>query len=627
LEIMVTLCSGATLCMAPQESIMPGTPLTQVVNKHAITYVVLPPSSLQVLTSATLPTVQTLIVAGEACPPSVLEEWASDRVFINGYGPTECTVVATLARCHPGMSTAPIGAPLPNTQVYVLDEHRRMVPIGVVGELYIGGAGVARGYLGRGALTAERFVPHPFEAGERVYRTGDLVRWSEGGDLEFVGRTDHQVKVRGYRIELGEIESVLSAHAAVSQVVVIAREDTPGDKRLVAYYTATEPVSLEQLRAHLLQRLPSHMLPSAYVSLEQMPLMPNRKVDRKALPAPEALTDKITYEAPRTDLEALLAQIWAQVLRVPRVGIQDNFFEIGGDSIKSARLSKRIHLETGRELPLNVLFSRPTVRDIACWITEHTSGTASYRIPLRTVRGSRHTLAFMPTILGSGVHYNRLAQRLTSHCNMVTCRLPGNIAAESTLTRIEDMSAHCKEQLVNGESTEWSLMGWSFGGVLAYEMARQMIAAGVPIRRLILVDAFLPPVMPASGEGPHYADVPGTFEALLNIHGMSATDIQQGAVITDRESMLEIYRANVAALHAYRPQPCDLPIIEIQSAQTLDALRNATYAGRPISSWSGECSLVIVPGDHFSIFSPEHISSLAQAVDTIIAGDDLAVQC
>jgi aryl carrier-like protein len=260
--------------------------------------------------------------------------------MINGYGPTECTTFSTLHEVKEvaaQATTVPIGVPLPNAQVYVLDEYREVVPIGVVGELYIGGAGVARGYIGRGALTAERFVPHPFAAGERVYRTGDRVRWNERGELEFIGRTDHQVKVRGYRIELGEIESALNAHAAVSQAVVVAREDVPGEKRLVGYVVAAEgeaPTS-SQLREYLRQRLPEYMVPAVVMMLEELLLTPNGKVDRRALQAPEGRPEGVAYEAPRTELEGVLAQIWAEVLRVERVGIWDDFFDVGGDSIRA----------------------------------------------------------------------------------------------------------------------------------------------------------------------------------------------------------------------------------------------------------------------------------------------------
>jgi acyl carrier protein len=267
-------------------------------------------------------------------------------VVVDVYGPTETTTYAT-AR---GMSTVdavpdvvPIGRPLDNMQVYVLDAALRPVPVGVPGELYIAGAGLARGYLGRPGLTAQRFVACPFGSpGGRMYRTGDIVRWTTNGELEFSGRTDEQVKIRGFRIELGEIESALAAHPGVGNVAVIAREDQPGTKRLVAYVVpaADEVVDSAGLRAYLTTTLPDYMVPSAFVVLDQLPLTPNGKLDRRALPAPD-FAAAVGYVAPRSEAERVMAEIWAEVLEREQVGVEDNFFELGGDSLRSMQLASR----------------------------------------------------------------------------------------------------------------------------------------------------------------------------------------------------------------------------------------------------------------------------------------------
>ena len=264
----------------------------------------------------------------------------------NLYGPTETTVWSTVWQVPDEFKTIAIGHPIANTRVYVLDQRLQPVPVGVPGELHIGGVSLARGYLGRPDLTNEKFISDPFsaEAGARMYKTGDLVRWLPDGNIEYLGRLDHQVKVRGFRIELGEIEAVLREHPAVRETVVVARKDASGEKSLVAYLVphAMQQPTLGDLRAHVRQKLPNYMVPSAFVLLESLPITPNGKVDRRALPSPEErrLQTAHEYEAPRTPLQRDLAAIWAEVLRLDRVGIHDNFFELGGHSLLANALGR-----------------------------------------------------------------------------------------------------------------------------------------------------------------------------------------------------------------------------------------------------------------------------------------------
>ncbi|HEU4556995.1 MAG TPA: amino acid adenylation domain-containing protein, partial [Longimicrobium sp.] len=292
----------------------------------------------------------------------------------NVYGPTETTIWSSAERVGEaslrGRAHVPVGRPLGNTRIYLLDASGAPVPVGVAGELYIGGAGVARGYRNRPGHTAERFVPDPFGAvpGARLYRTGDLGRWLADGTIEFMGRNDAQVKVRGFRVELGEIEARLAGHAAVRQAVVVAREDVPGDTRLVAYIVGE--AEAEALRAHLRGSLPEYMVPGAFVSLDQFPLTPNGKVDRKALPAPELAPAGETYVAPRTPAVEVLAEIWAEVLRLERVGAHESFFELGGHSLIAIRMISRVRAVFGVELPLRLLFEGPTVAELAPRVEE-----------------------------------------------------------------------------------------------------------------------------------------------------------------------------------------------------------------------------------------------------------------
>nr|WP_009948742.1 non-ribosomal peptide synthetase [Saccharopolyspora erythraea] len=363
-EMCMGLLSGACLVLAPAHELLPGEALAELVARQRITHLTLPPTALGVLPDDALPAGTTLVVAGEACPPALVAKWSRDRTMINAYGPTETTVCATMSAPLAGEVVPAIGGPITNARVYVLDAGLRPVPPGTTGELYVAGAGLARGYAGRAGLTAERFVADPFgAAGERMYRTGDLARWSADGVLHYAGRADHQVKVRGFRIELGEVEAALDRHPGVGQVTALVREDNPGDRRLVAYVVPEgarpEPSDLRALAA---SALPEYMVPSAFVLLDELPLLPNGKVDRRALPAPDFVAT--SGAAPRTRREEVLCGLFAEVLRVPSVGIDDGFFELGGDSILSLQLVSRARRE-GLVLSPQDVFAHRTVRKLA----------------------------------------------------------------------------------------------------------------------------------------------------------------------------------------------------------------------------------------------------------------------
>ncbi|MDF0607195.1 amino acid adenylation domain-containing protein, partial [Neisseriaceae bacterium TC5R-5] len=363
-EWIMALCNGASLCLAAKEDLLPGQPLMHTLHRHQITHTTLPSSALPFLKVDGLTTGLVLIVAGEACPVFLARQWSQQHRFFNAYGPTEATVCASMYECGVEHHDAlPIGRPLANAQIYILDSHGQPVPLGLSGEIHIGGAGVARGYLNRPELTAERFIADPFseQAGARMYKTGDLGRWLADGNIEYLGRNDFQVKIRGFRIELGEIEAKLAQCEGVREAVVLAREDVAGDKRLVAYLVLNEGVTLEpaDLRSRLSVDLVEYMLPSAFVMLEALPLTPNGKLDRKALPAPDdsALVTR-EYEAPQGELEIQLAEIWQDLLGVERVGRHDNFFELGGHSLSAVQLATRIQEVFHIELPIIEIFNK-----------------------------------------------------------------------------------------------------------------------------------------------------------------------------------------------------------------------------------------------------------------------------
>jgi len=375
-EIFRALAAGATLCLERKEALLPGPGLIELLRDNRITTVTLPTAALAALPAAELPELHTLTVGGEALTTELAARWGEGRRLLNGYGPTETAVGATLAFGWDPGRTPPLGRLLPNVRGYVVNRHFQVLPPGVPGELLLGGPGVARGYHRRPDLTAERFIPDPFsgEPGARLYRTGDRVRWLPDGQLEFLGRTDEQVKIRGYRIEPGEVAAVLLQHEGVRDAAVIARADDGGDARLVAYVVAAEAAlpaesnPARELREYLSRQLPDYMLPSAFVFLPVLPLTPNGKLDRKALPAPDdddrrAAVERV-YVAPRTAVEKILADIWSALLKVEQVGIHDNFFELGGDSILSIRVVARAN-EAGLKLTVQQAYEHQTIEELA----------------------------------------------------------------------------------------------------------------------------------------------------------------------------------------------------------------------------------------------------------------------
>ncbi|WP_185149035.1 non-ribosomal peptide synthetase [Streptomyces sp. Ag109_O5-1] len=378
-ELFTALTTGATLVLASANDRISASRLQALLAEQEVAVAELPPALMPMLRPEELPALRLVSVGGEAPAGILVDQWATEeREFWNGYGPTEAAVAVTLMRCLPPSEgqTPPIGGPVANTRVFVLDSGLCPVPVGVAGELYVAGSQLARGYLGRAGLTAERFVACPFgQPGERMYRTGDLVRWTADGVMEYAGRVDDQVKIRGFRIEPGEIEAVLAAHRQVGQAAVVVREDTPGDKRLVAYLVPQRDAVSEgrdvaaDVRAFVAERLPQYMVPSAVVVLEALPLTVNGKLDRRALPAPDYATAAGAGvgagRGPATVREEILCAVFADVLGLPSVGVEDNFFDLGGHSLLATRLVSRIRSVLGVEIAIREVFAAPTVAGIA----------------------------------------------------------------------------------------------------------------------------------------------------------------------------------------------------------------------------------------------------------------------
>ncbi|MBD2625734.1 non-ribosomal peptide synthetase [Trichormus variabilis] len=373
LEIFLPLTTGAKLILVSREVATDGAQLLQQLNNSAVTLMQATPATWRMLLDAGWEgnSQLTILCGGEALPQNLASQLCQRAASVwNLYGPTETTIWSTIHPVDKSEAFVSIGHPIANTQIYILDKHLQPVPVGVPGELYIGGLGLARGYFHQPELTQEKFIPHPFTSDleNRIYKTGDLARYLLDGNIEYLGRIDYQVKIRGFRIEIGEIEAAIHQHPEIREVVVIVREDKQDDKRLVAYIIPqSTDISVLELRHFLKAKLPDYMIPSAFVVLEKFPLTPNGKIDRRALPAPDWPQRDLepNYLSPRTPVEEIIANTWTQVLGVEQVGVNDNFFELGGHSLLATQLISRLRQVFQRELPLQKIFEFPTVAELA----------------------------------------------------------------------------------------------------------------------------------------------------------------------------------------------------------------------------------------------------------------------
>jgi aspartate racemase len=414
--------------------------------------------------------------------------------LINGYGPTENTTFTCyypIVKIDTLLTSIPIGRPISNTQVYILDLYLQPVPIGIPGQLYIGGDGLARGYLDRPQLTAEKFIPNPFATG-KLYKTGDLARYLPDGNIEFLGRLDSQVKIRGFRIELGEIEAQLAQHPSVREVTVIDREDRPGEKSLVAYLVCpqAQPTARE-LRTFLQSRLPDYLIPSAFVTISSLPLTPNGKIDRRALPAPEfeRAESPATRVAPRNELELQLTEIWERVLGVRSIGIRDNFFELGGHSLIAVRLFAEIEQTWGQNLPLATLFQKQTIAELADVLRQKEWSAPWSSLVTIQPHGSKPPLFCFHPVGGNVLEYYPLAEYLGRDRPIYGLQSQGLDGKQQLVTSIPEMASNYIQEMLTIQPQEpYLLIGYSFGGLLVYEVAQQLQALGKRVDFLAVLD-------------------------------------------------------------------------------------------------------------------------------------------
>ena len=542
-ELAVTLASGAALVVPKPGQLPLAGSLAEVLQAGQVTHLTVPPSVLATVDGGLPESVSTVVVAGEACPLPLAGRWARERRVINAYGPTEVTVCATMSQpLHPRAVLVPAW-PVANTQVYVLDSLLAPMPPGVTGELYVAGSGLARGYLGRAALTGERFVACPFgPAGRRMYRTGDLARWTADGELVFAGRADEQVKMHGFRIEPGEIEAVLATHPGISQAAVVAREDHPGQKRLVGYVvpvpasaaspdspdgadspdspdSAASPVTAEALREHVAARLPEYMVPAIVVLLDALPVTANGKLDRAALPAPGG---PVTSRGPRTETEEIVCGLFAEVLGVDRVGAEDSFFELGGDSLLAMRLIARVREALDAEVPIRGMFTA-TPAGIAELVEARAagqgepgvemeisdelkallpgtlpdgaaagngSGDFDVLLPIRPA-GDRPPLFCLHPGEGLSWRYLGLLRYIPADYPLYGVQARGLAQAEALPHSIEEMCDDYISQIRRIQPAgPYHLLGWSFGGIVAHAIATRLEDQGERVALLASLDGF-----------------------------------------------------------------------------------------------------------------------------------------
>jgi amino acid adenylation domain-containing protein len=624
-EVFAILLSGAKLVLEKKERYLSPDDLTRLIAEHGVTILNVPTAFFHQIMAAGVPPgqVKTVVVGGEALDYARAQ--AFRRQFpqvklMNTYGPTETTIISSMTEVTPallaGHAFVPIGAPIDNTQIHILDAQGAVQPIGVPGELVIAGHGLARGYLNRDDLTAERFIANPFVPGERMYRTGDLARWLGDGNIQYLGRMDTQVKVRGFRIELGEIEAQLNAHSQIETSIVVA-SGGDGAKRLVAFYVARDGagVDAEALRAHLQATLPAYMTPAAFVPLTQVPMTPNGKVDRRALERMDVTVQSSRgHVAPRTATEQRLAALWEQVLDLAPgiVGAHDSFFDLGGHSLLAVRLMAGIGKEFGQSLPLEAMFQYPDVAAMAAAL-EQQSPQAFRVLTAIQPQGTETALFAVPGAGGNVLSFAPLS-RAIDHLLRDARRGPQPFYGLQNHGLDEagapaDVAAIAAVNLAAMRTVQphgpYRLLGHSFGGVVAYEMARQLLAEGETVATLLLLDALAPELMAQSA-----TEDGATLAAALS--GADAPDIDpaQAAVY------VRAFDANLAAIRAYRPQPLPAgaggPDVTLLRIHGLHGKPSATPDDYGWGALLGRAPRVrYADGEHMTMLQNDHALQLA----------------
>jgi amino acid adenylation domain-containing protein len=643
-ETFMALCTGAELVLASPEKLAAGAELLALLRDGKINVATLPPSLLSVLEPKALPELEVLISAGEACSWEIVARWSDGRRMVNAYGPTEATVgplYCLLDEIDKRQSaTAPIGRPIGNTRAYVLNAYGQLAPVGVPGELCIGGVCTARGYLNQAGLTADKFAPDGYggDGSSRLYRTGDLARYLPDGNLEYLGRIDHQVKVRGFRIELGEIESVLEQHEQVKTAVVLVRGDPSGTKRLVGYVIPAGEAAprVSELKAHVQSWLPEYMTPSIFVTLAAFPLTPNNKIDRQALPAPELKHSTLEgeYVAPRDMIEAQLVQLWEGLLNVHPIGVKDDFFSLGGHSLLAVQLLAAIERQVGRDVSLVALFQEPTIEHLAGLLRQQAPEAIAALVPLQP-QGDNPPIFFIHPSGGSVHWYMDLAGALAPDQPLFGLQAQGLYGDAPLHTTVEEMAAHYVQAIRSAQPQgPYRIGSWSMGVIIAFEAAQQLVAAGQAVSPLFMLDQGpFPPGQPPRDNAEYLVEffgkaLPLSLEMLRELEPDAQVrfvydSVRTAGIITPDftlnrfKHMYDILKVHEDAWHRYIPTryPGDVQIF-------LAADRQEKTHRISDLRWSevvtGDVTVIEIPGDHHGILHPPNLDTLvAYLRDTI----------
>lgn len=645
-EILPIWFSGGTLVLRGEE--LPSVQaLMEVAVEQQLTAMILPTAywhtwahEITDPSAGPPPNLRLVSVGGERAGTEQFEAWRrrdNGVRWLNSYGPTEATIIVTTFAPLPGFTTdngIPIGRPIANTKVYLLNGAMNPVPMAMPGDLYIGGPGVARGYLNQPAPTAEKFLADPFASGARLYKTGDIGRYRQNGNIDFVGRRDHQVKIRGFRVELGEIEAVLSGHPAVREAVVLAKNIQSGsqpsvDTELVGYVscdTAQAP-NTSELRGFLQEKLPEYMVPQFFVTLDSFPLSPTGKVDRKALKSPERTTlePEKTFVAPRTALEERVAGIWKEVMHVDQVGVYDNFFELGGHSLLATQVVARIHKQFAVVVPLRDLFESPTVARLAELIEQQPTADFSSLVIIQA-RGSRPPFFCVHPVQGTVLSYYNLARHMGSNQPFYGLQAEGLQETPPEYRSIETMAAHYIDRIRETRPEgPYSLGGWSVGGVIAFEMAQQLTRRGERVASLALIDSYVPKY---SGEVEPLLEIDAAV-AFLRRLGLDEERVehfrhlafdaqvafmleqaQKAAVVPDEitvnHALLARHIGN--AMAQYRPMPYQGHTLLLKASES-------PHTQEPTNGWApyvgSQLEARMVPGTHFTMVEEPNVKVLA----------------